>query len=572
MQRAAFDLMNLGLPFRAERGPGAGWSAAWLALLLATPMPAAHGPASSRDEIFQSTNLLRIAIEIPPDGIELLRRSRSATWDQEKPQAQATIKEGGTIYSNVTVQLKGFTTFQSIDRLPGLTLNFHKLAPHQSFHGLTKLSLNNSLQDGSRLNEKVARELFAAAGVPVPRADHALVTLNSRELGLYVLTEGFDRGFLGRHFERSDGCLFEGGVLQDVDRPLRLLSGREADGRAAVQKLMRAVQEPDPAKRYRALSELVDLERFFSMTAMETILCHSDSYSMNRNNYRLYLEPGSGRLVFMPHGMDRVLGMHRSNLDLPIVPPALGTVARALFLTPEGRRRHVERVGQLFTNVFNTETLCRRVQAIDAKIHSEKLDRNEGRGFRRGSSLSYERDAEDLCQRLTTRGKELAAQLAHMNDFLLPPAIPEFDTTGSARITGWKPRCRPGDAPIECAGADGSDSRLHLRLLAPPENGSVSLALAMGCRLVLPAGRYRLVGDIRMETESGSVVASTAAMLRCSSGRFDMERVRLQGGSAVVHITVSDNYAPEEIELLCEARGSETNLVFDASSLRVLLR
>jgi spore coat protein CotH len=175
-------------------------------------VPAQEKNLRPDEDIFQSTNLPRLSIQIPDEGMELLRRSRSARSQQTKPQAQARVMEGERVYTNVTVQLKGFTSFQPIDRLPGLTLNFDKLAPGQNFHGLTKISLNNSLQDPSRLHEKLARELFAAAGVPVPRAAHALVTLNGRELGLYVLTEGFDKTFLSHHFKRSDGNLYEGHV------------------------------------------------------------------------------------------------------------------------------------------------------------------------------------------------------------------------------------------------------------------------------------------------------------------------------------------------------------------------
>ncbi|HEY0549983.1 MAG TPA: CotH kinase family protein, partial [Verrucomicrobiae bacterium] len=152
-------------------------------LLAAKPLPDAR-------DIFNSTNLLRIAIEISPEGVQTLQATHPGRGTQEKPEAAATVIEGGHVYTNVSVQLKGFTTFDPIDRRPSLTLNFNKAVPKQKFHGLTKISLNNSYQDSTRLHEKLSRELFAAAGVPVPRSDFAVLTLNGRELGLYVLAEG----------------------------------------------------------------------------------------------------------------------------------------------------------------------------------------------------------------------------------------------------------------------------------------------------------------------------------------------------------------------------------------------
>ncbi len=73
-------------------------------------------------------------------------------------------------------------------------------------------------------------------------------------------------------------------------------------------------------------------------------------------------------MVFMPHGMDRILGTHRSSLDLAIVPPMLGLVARAAITTPEGRQRYLERAGFLFTNLFQPERLSQRVREIGAKM------------------------------------------------------------------------------------------------------------------------------------------------------------------------------------------------------------
>src|SRR5262245_60903186 len=149
--------------------------------------------------LFAGTNVLRIQIEIPPKGMAMLRNT---AWGngQQRPTARATVREGGKVYTNVAIHLKGAAgRFRPLDDKHGFTLNFEKFATGQSFHGLHKLSLNNSVQDPSFLAEKICRELFEAAGVPVPRASHAKLALNGRDLGLYVLTEGFNKQFLKRY-------------------------------------------------------------------------------------------------------------------------------------------------------------------------------------------------------------------------------------------------------------------------------------------------------------------------------------------------------------------------------------
>src|SRR5262249_6524698 len=145
--------------------------------------------------------------------------------------------------TSVAVHLKGAAgSFRPVDDLPAMTLNFDKFVPGQNFHGLHKISLNNSVQDPSYLSEKVCRELFEAAGVPVPRAGHSLVRLNGRDLGLYVLLEGANKQFLKRYFSNASGNLYDGGFVHDVDPSLTVNSGDHPADRSALIALIRATQ------------------------------------------------------------------------------------------------------------------------------------------------------------------------------------------------------------------------------------------------------------------------------------------------------------------------------------------
>ena len=527
-----------------------------------TPVRAAI--QNTRD-LFHSTNLLHLAIQIPEDGIQALRESRGGRNPQAKTKAQATVADGGHVYTNVTVQLKGFTTFQPIDGLPSLTLNFGKLAPKQRFHGLAKISLNNSLQDATRLHEKFAREMFAAAGVPVPRADYAVVTLNGRELGLYVLVEGYDKLFLKRHFKRTDGNLYEGGVLRDIDQPLRLNSGKSSSDHADVTRLIQAAEEPDPEKRWRALEAALDMDRFLSMMAIETMLCHSDSYSMNRNNYRLYHDPGTDKMIFMPHGMDRILGTHRSPLDLPAVPPAMGLIARAVLSTPEGRRRYVERAGMLFTNLFQPNRLCRRVREIDAKIVGVKTSQPADGRFDQYPNRDGAHDADVLCDRITERAAQLKLQFGHVPDLLALALNPQFDADGVALLDGWKQKPRLGrpEALCETSAIDGKQI-VHLQSANGPLNA------VLHTQVSLPSGRYRLIGPISVTDSRGGTNFVATTMVRYSNARFDIVRQRQISKVIYFSFQVSHALTPEEIEFICEIRSNASEVWFDANSLQLI--
>src|SRR2546426_464197 len=208
----------------------------------------------------------------------------------------ATVREGTLVYTNVAVHLKGAAgSFRPVDDKPGLTLNFDKLAKGQRFHGLGKISLNNSVQDPSYITDKLCRELFEKAVVPVSRAGYATVSLNGRRLGLYVLTEGWNKQFLKRYFNNVKGNLYDGGFARDITGRLFVNSGDDPDDVSDLKALVAAAKERNFTNRLGRLEQTLDLDRFITFVALDALLWNWDGYVLNRNNYRV-LDRKSTRL------------------------------------------------------------------------------------------------------------------------------------------------------------------------------------------------------------------------------------------------------------------------------------
>jgi hypothetical protein len=283
-----------------------------------------------------------------------------------------------------------------------------------------------------------------------------------------VLTEGYDATFLSRHFDRADGVLYEGGTLQDIDSDPRVVSGREKDG-APLRQLIAAARLPDPAQRLAAVSRWIDLDQFLSMVAVETLLCHSDSYTMNRNNYRFYYDPSKSRFTFMPHGMDRILGQHRSPLDLTILPPQLGLVSRAILTTEPGRRQYFNKLGLLLTNLFQPGPLEQRIREIDARINQFKADapppRRQGR--LRVAAPDSRHDADEIAQRVSERAADVTGRSTKAS-------FPTWSSPGSPASTRRAHfHCRIGSCDRRrsvAARASGGKSKMGGRFttLPPP--------------------------------------------------------------------------------------------------------
>src|SRR5262249_19507883 len=128
-------------------------------------------PAEVTGDLFTNTAVPHLRIEVSPEGMAMLRRYH---WEwarntESRTNVLATVREGTTTYTNVALHLKGAAgSFRPVDDNPALTLNFDKFAPGQRFHGLTKIHLNNSVQDPSYICEQINREVVLAGGVPPP--------------------------------------------------------------------------------------------------------------------------------------------------------------------------------------------------------------------------------------------------------------------------------------------------------------------------------------------------------------------------------------------------------------------
>jgi spore coat protein H len=344
-------------------------------LVLAACLPARLGANDAHnalaDQLFSSKEIPHLAIEISAADLAVLRSSKlNMGGDMGRSNVMATIREGPQVYTNVAVHLKGSRgSFRGLDGKPGFTLHFNKFVEGQCFHGLQKISLNNSVQDSSYLCEMLGRQMFNAAGVPVPRVTHATVDLNGRHLGVFVLVEGYDKPFLKRHFKDAGGNFYEADPSNDIDGNLEVKSGDHPKDRIALDRLIVATRENDSKKRWEALERSLDLDRFITGMALETMIGHWDGYCGNLNNYRIFHDRQQDKLVFLPHGMDQLFGMGRSRRrDPALVPRMRGSVAAAVIETEEGRRRYLTRLAELQTNVFNVREMTNEIVEVSARL------------------------------------------------------------------------------------------------------------------------------------------------------------------------------------------------------------
>ncbi len=373
--------------------------------LLAVAFASAGLPAAPpatrtiRDDFFAKPKVLDLRIDVSKAELEKLNRD-------PRKYVKCTLKEGKTEYTDVGIHLKGAAgSWRGFDDKPGLTLNMDKFKDGQKFHGLDKWHLANSVQDPSYLSELICGELFRAAGVPASRITFATLTLNGRKRGLYYLKEGYDRQFLKAHFPTSTGNFYDGGFLREIDQELQLISGKnDVPKHGDLKALFAATREPDQKKRFEKIEKLLDMDRFLSYVVIEMITSDWDGYPAKCNNYRLYHDPKSNKITFIPSGMDQMFG----DTNWPILPDWGGAVARELMRTKEGKKRYIARLREIMEKVYNVEKLTKRLDELETVVQPALASIDAGAG------RDYKNQVNRLRDAIKQRAKNINEQLKRL--------------------------------------------------------------------------------------------------------------------------------------------------------------
>jgi hypothetical protein len=494
----------------------------------------------SAAELFTNGVVSRIHIEISPQDLAKLRQ-------EAREFVRAMVIEAGAVYRDVAVHLKGSVgSFRPLDDKPALTLDFAHFNPTQKYHGLRRIHLNNSVEDPSYCSEQLGSEFFRMVDIPTPRVAQAVVELNERKLGLYVLKEGFTEDFLSCYFKKVGGNLFEPGEGHDVNQHLKKTSIQApTQDRTSLKALAEAALEPDPTRRWNRLKPVLDLNRFIRFMAVEVMLCHRDGYCLARNNYRVYQDLDAGKMVFLPHGMDQLFGKP----DLPWMPHMAGLVAQAVIETKEGKEEYIEAFRTIFETRFKPEFLTNRVNQIMASL-APIVEESELSKIRN--------EAAAIDERIVERHRFLESQLGQ------PPAeLLEFKQ-GRSLLLGWMKADEPASGRMEKG--IGPDGLVCLQTMTGSE-----ACPSWRTKALLAPGRYRFEGRVRvLEVKALGFGSHQGAGLRISGQPRQSENVIGTSGWRVLSIEFEVEGTSKEVEFICELRASAGTAWFDCASLQVI--
>ena len=457
--------------------------------------------------------------------IELTGEATRALSSQPRHSVNARVQFDRGQPLEARVKLKGHGSFQSLDQKPSFTLQFDPSRASNVPFSSRKIHLNNSIEDPSYLKEKIGAELFRRAGNVAGRVAHARVRMNNREVGLYVLKEGFSEEFISGSFGTTNGTIFdsdpsdqkENAGQMDVD------AGDEARGTIKLNELWHAANEVNLNSRFARLEQMLDVDAFLKFIATEVILCHWDGYALSENNFRVYV-PADGKIQFLPSGMDQIF----AKPDLEWKPRFSGNVARAFMETKSADERYEAQFTGLFPRILDGQQISNYIAEVVTEL-SPHLSRTETTAIGAG--------AEELMANIESRRRSLLKQLESPEQVML-----SF-VDGTAVVEQWQPVAQPEGGKMD-------ETASALVIEAGPKTSA-----SWRAKVRLPAGRYRLTS----QTETRDLVAlpfgnRQGACLRVL-GKNAQSKTVLGTSSEALHCEFQAS-GGEQVVLVCEVRAA----------------
>lgn len=357
--------------------------------------------ALTYDTLFNPNELLRVEITLEPDDWDELRLQGRSMVEAMAPDRhpdsasspftyyRADVKIDGVEIRDVAVKKKGFLGSLHRER-PSLKLHFKKFKKGRKIAGLEKLTLNNNQQDPIAVYQVFAYDMFRKAGVAAPRGNHALVTVNGQELGIYSHVESVDDEFIKRHFSGEPGRLYEGTLTDFVPGwadKFETKYGRKNDY-SMIDAVIQAAQAGDESL-LDELGQVLNLDHFYRFWAIEVLLNHWDGYNGNRNNYFVYFHGDSSRMEFIPWGADSIARKHVAwTFNPPASVYASSKLSRVLYEHPVSRDQYRTILRKLLDDVWEEETLLDEIERIDQLLKPHVADQDTAASASRRSKNS----------------------------------------------------------------------------------------------------------------------------------------------------------------------------------------
>ena len=301
---------------------------------------------------------------------------------------EADLEIDGDVYPDVGVRIRGNTSFIALpngSQKFSIKIKLDFVDPDQDLLGYDTINLNNAFTDPTFCRE-VAYNNYVAQFIPHPRANHALVTINGENWGVYINTQQPDKDMLRDYFEDEDGVRIKCannpngpglryfGTNQNSYNAYEIQSdGGLVDPWAELIEASDAVTNGNPLNWESEIDPIFAVDPSIWSLVCENMLADDDSYVNKGCDFMTYQNPIDGRMhllqrdaneAFKSPNWSFILNFGSSNK------PVLSNVLDA----PELRQRYMAHYRTILQDMswdtFGPEILAMR-DRIDAHVQAD---------------------------------------------------------------------------------------------------------------------------------------------------------------------------------------------------------
>lgn len=264
------------------------------------------GPALAQD-LYDTSVLRTFNLTFADSNWEQILRNNYAS----ETLLSADLEIDGKVYPNVGVRIRGNTSYTALpsgSQKFSLKIKMDFVDPEQELLGHDTINLNNAFTDPTFCRE-VAYNNYVAQFIPHPRANHALVTINGENWGVYVNTQQPDKDMLRDYFEDEDGvrikCAnnpFGPGLQYQGTNPNNYNSyeiqndGGLANPLAELIAACNAVTNGSPLNWESEIDTVFAVDPSIWSLVCENMLADDDSYVNKGCDFMTYQNPIDGRM------------------------------------------------------------------------------------------------------------------------------------------------------------------------------------------------------------------------------------------------------------------------------------
>ncbi len=350
-------------------------AALWAALLFGASCGPA--PAMMSDAVmFDPDWMIEVEIEVDEADWSMItkqvRNFADVFCNTEPPPNPFTYVAADVTIDDIRVESVGLRKkcfFGSCsEERPALKISFNEYVRGQRYFGMRRMTLNNCLSDPAWIKQCLGYWLFDRAGVISPRCNFAHVTVNGKDLGVYAHIESIKTELLARSFDDASGNVYEG-ALSDFQPnwsgTFQKKTNEDNPDQSDIQAMVEACAAPDDAF-VDEVDALTDLDDFFTFWGMEVLIAHWDGYAgANHNNFYLYNDPQSGKLHFIPWGIDGTFYDRPDGLRAVIADAVL---PHRLYKIPATRDLYLERLQHLQDTVWDQPVILAEIDRMEQLI------------------------------------------------------------------------------------------------------------------------------------------------------------------------------------------------------------